>query len=297
MNEKIPKSFGTHNGSFHADEVTACALLLLFDLIDEENIFRTRDEKVLERCEFVCDVGGVYNPKEKLFDHHQADYQGSLSSAGMVLRFLLDDGVIERNLYDYLNRSLVMGVDAHDNGIEPKFPGLCTFSHVIFHYNPISQPATQEEQDACFCSAVAFTLGHCRRLKERLEYILSSKEVVKEVMDKSSEYLVFERSLPWLDLFFELGGETHPARFIVMPSGEHWKLRAIPPSFADKMNVRTPLPKEWAGLQHEELKEASGISGAIFCHKGRFISVWETKEDAMAALQLILSNRTRREDG
>ena len=29
-----PRSFGTHDGSFHADEVTACALLLLFDLID-----------------------------------------------------------------------------------------------------------------------------------------------------------------------------------------------------------------------------------------------------------------------
>ncbi|MDF2550599.1 MAG: hypothetical protein K0S07_1666, partial [Chlamydiales bacterium] len=31
---KQPRSFGTHDGSFHADEVTACALLLLVDLID-----------------------------------------------------------------------------------------------------------------------------------------------------------------------------------------------------------------------------------------------------------------------
>ncbi len=31
---KIPRSVGTHDGTFHADEVTACAFLLLFDLVD-----------------------------------------------------------------------------------------------------------------------------------------------------------------------------------------------------------------------------------------------------------------------
>ena len=39
----------------------------------------------------------------------------------------------------------------------------------------------------------------------------------------------------------------------------------------------------------EELKKVSGIKGAIFCHKGRFISIWETKEDALKALHAALS--------
>lgn len=52
-----PRSFGTHDGSFHADEVTACALLLLFDLIDQEEIVRSRNLKELSSCEYVCDVG------------------------------------------------------------------------------------------------------------------------------------------------------------------------------------------------------------------------------------------------
>ncbi len=56
------------------------------------------------------------------------------------------------------------------------------------------------------------------------------------------------------------------------------------------MKVRVPLPEAWAGLMDEELKKASGISGAIFCHKGRFISVWETKKDALRALKLALEN-------
>jgi uncharacterized UPF0160 family protein len=57
------RSFGTHDGSFHGDEVTACALLLLFNLIDKDKIVRTRDMAVLGRCEYICDVGGVYDPK------------------------------------------------------------------------------------------------------------------------------------------------------------------------------------------------------------------------------------------
>jgi len=73
-----------------------------------------------------------------------------------------------------------------------------------------------------------------------------------------------------------------------MPTGKQWKLRGIPPSYEKRMQVRLPLPKEWAGLIDDELKEKSQISGAIFCHKGQFISVWETKEDAIKACDYIL---------
>ena len=54
------------------------------------------------------------------------------------------------------------------------------------------------------------------------------------------------------------------------------------------MKVRHPQPQKWAGLLDEELKKVTGIPGAIFCHKGRFISVWESKEDALRALELVL---------
>ena len=73
-----------------------------------------------------------------------------------------------------------------------------------------------------------------------------------------------------------------------MPSGMHWKLRGIPPNSRDRMKIRKPLPERWAGLMGEQLKKVTEIQGAIFCHKGRFISVWETKEDAMNALKKVM---------
>lgn len=289
--QKIPRSFGTHDGSFHADEVTAAALLLLFDLIDRDKIVRTRNISELSSCDFVCDVGGVYNPDLKLFDHHQQEYQGPLSSAGMVLRYLYKTKAIGPKETDFFDYSLVMGVDAHDNGKEMHGKGVCTYSHIISNFNPIQHDVSHEEQNRAFYEALEFALTHLRKMWERYRYTQSCRQEVEEAMKKGKDFLLFDKSIPWMDSFFELEGAVHPSLFVVMPSGEHWKLRGIPPSAEDRMKVRMPLPQEWAGLIEEDLKKATGIPGAIFCHKGRFISVWETREDALKALDYVLAKR------
>lgn len=283
-----PRSFGTHNGTFHADEVTACALLLLFDLIDRDKIHRTREPSVLDRCEYVCDVGGIYNPAIKRFDHHQVDYKGSLSSAGMILKYLRQQDYLDEAMYEYLNRSLIMGVDAHDNGVAHLEYGFCSFSQVVSNFLPIQYQGDAEERDKAFRIALEFVLGHLQRLIERFNYACGCREKVRDAMAKDKYCLRFDESLPWLENFFELGGDLHPAIFVVMPSDGHWKLRAIPPSLNQRMKVRMPMPSQWAGLQDKDLQKISKIPGAIFCHKGRFISIWKTKDDAEKALKYIL---------
>ncbi|MGA8163450.1 MAG: MYG1 family protein [Waddliaceae bacterium] len=287
--EKISRSFGTHDGSFHADEVTACALLLLFDLIDEDKIIRTRNRDMLAQCEYVCDVGGVYDPNRKLFDHHQAGYNGELSSAGMALLYLKECGVLNLREYQHFHDSLVRGVDDHDNGRPPQIPGLCTYSHVIGNFSPIFYDSPDDQRERAFFEALTFSKGHLQRLWKRYQYMQSCKEIVKTAMEQNNECLMFSRGIPWIELFFELGGEDHSARFVIMPSGQHWTLRGIPPNLGDRMSVRLPLPSEWAGLLDEELREVSGILGAVFCHKGRFISVWESRDEALKALNYTLS--------
>lgn len=285
---KIPRSVGTHDGTFHADEVTACAFLLQFSLVDEDKIVRTRDSEILEQCEFVCDVGGVYDSSKKLFDHHQVEYQGSLSSAGMVLLYLKNTQVISSQEYEFFNHSLIKGVDAHDNGRDPQIPGLCTYSHIISNFVPINHDVDPSVQDAAFFEALHFAKDHLSRLLQRYQYMQTCREQVVEAMSSNQECLYFDKAIPWLETFFELDGEHHPAKFVIMPSGKHWKLRGIPPNFDERMKVRIPLPQEWAGLCEPELKRISGIPGAIFCHKGRFISVWETRDDAIKALKKTL---------
>ncbi|NGX50588.1 MAG: hypothetical protein K1060chlam2_00436 [Chlamydiae bacterium] len=294
-NETItPRSFGTHDGSFHADEVTACALLIIFDQIDLENVVRTRDREKLNRCEYVCDVGGVYDPKQKRFDHHQPDYQGSFSSAGMILKYLRDEKVVSDKLYHSLNRSLIAGVDAIDNGKATLMVGYCSFSSIIANFVPARHDAGSQALQGAFLQALDFSIGHLNRLITRFHYIQECHSTIKTEMDKNEKILFFDRSMPWIESFFELGGASHPAIFVVMPIGEHWKLRGIPPTYEKRMQVRVPLPEEWAGLNEEQLKEKSQIPGAIFCHKGLFISVWETKEDALKALDYLLKKKKKR---
>ncbi|HSX03249.1 MAG TPA: MYG1 family protein [Rhabdochlamydiaceae bacterium] len=288
MQKMISRSFGTHDGSFHADEVTACALLLVFNLIDRSKIIRTRDPEKLAECEYVCDVGGEYEPKKKRFDHHQVEYQGDLSSAGMIWLDLLRRGIIDEQAYNYVNRSMMMGIDAHDNGRAVLQEGVATFSHIIANFVPPAYDSPPEVTTAAFMSAVDFVTGHLQRLLERYEYIKCCREKVAAEMASKKKYLLFEEAMPWQENFFELGGESHPALFVIMPSQNQWKLRGIPPDLEHRMQVRLPLPEAWAGLRDEKLQEVSGIKGAVFCHKGRFISVWKTKEDVFKALEKIL---------
>lgn len=288
---KLLRSCGTHDGTFHADEVTACALLCLFDLIDEGSIIRTRDLEILSRCEYVCDVGGVYDPARKLFDHHQVDYQGPLSSAGMVLLYLESLNLITHKEKEFFNCSIIIGVDAHDNGKELNIKGVSTYSQIVSNFTPIAQDVSKLEQDEAFFEALKFAHGHLSRLWDRYRYMQSCRQIVADAMSTKKEFLILEKNIPWQEVFFELEGESHPAKFLIMPSGVHWKLRGIPPSIDEKMKVRMPLPKEWAGLLENELRQITGIPGAIFCHKGRFISVWATKSEALQALEYVLSHQ------
>lgn len=286
------RTLGIHNGSFHADEVTATAFLLLYDLVDLEKVIRTRDLSELALCEYVCDVGGVYDPKIKRFDHHQVEYQGPLSSAGMILLYLKEQKILDPHLFDMYNRMLVQGVDAHDNGLARIETGTTSFSQVISNFLPIRYDADEDEMNVAFFKAVGFVLGHLERMQERYLYTVECQNIVCNAMKTTGYALLFEESIPWVENFFELGGDLHPAQFVIMPSGNHWKLRGIPPSAYERMKVRKLLPESWAGLLEEDLKKISGIQGAIFCHKGRFISIWETKEDALKALRLVLEKES-----
>lgn len=287
----IPRSFGVHDGSFHADEVTACAIMLYFKMIDKESIVRTRDYEQLAHCQFVCDVGGIYDPSKKRFDHHQSSYKGLLSSAGMIWQYLRDEKIIEHGLYEYFKERFIHGVDEVDNGV--RFPpyGHADFSSVIASFIPASYEATDEEMDDAFYVAVDFVIEYLDRMIMKYHYLEKCKETVSEVMNAMNECLIFEKKIPWLEPFFALGGDQHSAEFVIMPAGDHWKLRGIPPSYEKRMDVRKPLPEEWAGKINEDLAKETGIKGAIFCHKGRFISVWETKTDALRALKYVLERK------
>src|SRR3989338_4371737 len=116
----------THNGSFHADDVFACAALTLMLEQKGENyeIIRTRDEDLINKADFVFDVGGVYDEEENRFDHHQPGGAGGrgngieFSSFGLIWKKFGEKLCGSREVAELLDKKLVQPIDAWDNGFD-----------------------------------------------------------------------------------------------------------------------------------------------------------------------------------
>lgn len=76
----VAPTIGTHSGTFHCDEVLACYLLSKHEEFSKHKILRTRDLALLDQCDIVVDVGAVFDPKKKRFDHHQREFNETFSS-------------------------------------------------------------------------------------------------------------------------------------------------------------------------------------------------------------------------
>lgn len=73
-NANDKKIIATHSGVFHCDEVVATTLLLYTKEFENSLIVRTRNDDIMNACDIVCDVGSIFDPAKKRFDHHQRSF-------------------------------------------------------------------------------------------------------------------------------------------------------------------------------------------------------------------------------
>ncbi len=127
----------THNGSFHADEVTACVIFKLMD--PNVQIIRSRNLELLEQADYVIDVSGKFD-LEKHFDHHPKDFTQTrangikYATTGLIwAKFgrqllrqlghelpasseaLITDQIID-NAWQYIDHNVMEFTDLGDNG-------------------------------------------------------------------------------------------------------------------------------------------------------------------------------------
>ena len=155
----------THNNRFHADDVfaTATILIALNKKINDVEIIRTRDKKLIESGDFVYDVGLVYDPDKNRFDHHQEGRAGvrengiPYSSFGLVWKKFGPQICASEKVAQKIEERLVSPIDAMDNGVEiykPIYPNIYPYmlSSIIFTFDP-SWPE-KESFDSLFVQAV-----------------------------------------------------------------------------------------------------------------------------------------------
>jgi uncharacterized UPF0160 family protein len=276
----------THSGPFHADDVLSWALIRHF-LSPEATLIRTRDKDVLAQADLVFDVGGSFDPATRRFDHHQSSYEGPLSSAGMVLNWLEAEEKVSPLLAKKLREQLVDYVDDVDNGrVAPKKNIPC-FPKIV---EAMNQPATTEEDfDEAFRLAGVMAIQYLQGVDAGHRQVLEAERVVRAAMEKAeaegSNVICFDAYYRWKDIYFDAGGSTHPTEFVLFPGTDQtWRLVAIPPE-RGSFDQKKALPETWAGLSDGALEAVTGVEGCMFCHKNRFIAVFDTRETALTVMQ------------
>lgn len=284
-----------HNGSFHADEAFAVAIISLIHKNIE--IIRTRDESVLNECSTRIDVGGKYNPDTNDFDHHQKEFKEyrendiKYASAGLVWKNFGDTITKDKHITDYIDKKLIQYVDAIDNGYTPYntkehlYPYL--ISNALASFNPTWMET--KNQDDMFKQAVEFAKTILtREIADGIAHVTANKIVTKLIEQNNNQpILILEENMPWHNPVFE-----HPEILYVVfqSSNKDWTVRAAPKEKGSFENKK-PLPSSWAGLRDQELATQTGVKDAIFCHTQRFIAVAKTKDGALNLAKLALENQ------
>jgi uncharacterized UPF0160 family protein len=284
------KTIVTHNGNFHADDVFSIAALK--KVFPSFNLIRTRDLALIEKADIVIDVGGEYNPESGRFDHHQRGGAGErengipYSSFGLIWqKYGLEICQGNQEVANAVDSGLVSKIDAIDCGhVEGIYNGI-SLSQTISMFNPTWQE--DSHFDTCFDEAVDFALRVLTRFIASANGGISAKDLVAKAIDSAEDprVIVLEKYIPWKRTVHALSDE---ALYILYPSPSgQWRIQTVPVelgSFED----RKPLPKAWAGLSDDALKEVTGIDDAMFCHNGLFIAGAESFESTMKMAAIAL---------
>lgn len=286
------KKIITHGGSFQTDEVFAVAALRM--LFGNLPVVRTREEAEMQNPEdVVVDVGGIYDPSRNRFDHHQKEGAGTrangipYSSFGLVWKEYGEKIAGSAEVARRTDETLTVFIDAVDcgvdtysllaNKIEP-----CMLHSVVSSFEPSWK---HEDTTPGFMQAVEFAKGFLERkitkTKDLIEGEILARESYTHAPDK--RVVVMDHIYPWHDV---LSAYPEPL-YAVYPErgGNKWRLKAVR-SHKDSFANRKDLPAAWGGLRDADLAAVSGVSDAVFCHRGLFTAGAKSKEGAIALAKL-----------
>ncbi|CAH0596476.1 unnamed protein product [Chrysodeixis includens] len=238
---------GTHDGVFHCDEVLACFMLKQLPEYKDATIVRTRDMSKLNECDIVVDVGAVFDHQKKRYDHHQREFNETLSSlrpdlgdkfniklssAGLVYTFYgeqilqqlvpsnvslkpADLTVIFKKIY----QNFIEEIDAIDNGVpiaseEPRYKIRTHLSNRVGRLNPEWNSNQEINMDEVFKKAIGLVSSEFLYSVNYFTSVwLPAREFVRDALEnrfevhKSGQIVEFKERFPWKEHLFDLEEE------------------------------------------------------------------------------------------
>ncbi|MGH4052755.1 MAG: MYG1 family protein [Clostridium sp.] len=294
IDEKNIKTIGTHSGKFHADDVIATSMLRL--LLGDIKLTRTRNEEILNNLDFVYDICLGE------FDHHQLDKEVRendipYAASGLVWREF-GERIIQKynpefneddvnSIFEYIDKNLVQGIDATDNGIDIKTEiKLTTISDIVQLFNPTWD--SNDSKDDAFDEAVGYATQVVKRMISRQVSAINARIIVDEAFNSRTvrEIIVLKKGCPWLHqlLKIDLNSEI---LFVISPgdTSEEYKIQTVKKT-AGTFEARRDILESIRGKSSEEINSIVDINDAIFCHKAGFIASAKSLESVLKIAKL-----------
>lgn len=269
----------THSSGFHPDDVFAIAAITI--LHPEYIVYRTRDEKIWQKCDFLIDIGREYDHEKKRYDHHFKDgpaYSDGLlmSSIGLIWKhYGLEICNGKQHIADYICNRLIRGIDANDNGITT------ISSCEEFDLIPLSlcdsikmqSPIDTSQNDVVFAKQVCYARDLIKAMIANGEYEDECKIIVQTAIDSAIEsgknYIIVPENCEWMKPLFQCK-DCDQILYTIYPKENKWYIKTVPIEFGS-FQSKKDLPKAWHGLNNEEFSAKSNITDGIFCHHKGFI--------------------------
>lgn len=272
IKKKDAKAF-THGGKFHADDVFSSALLLYIN----PEIVISRGNKVPEDFD-----GIVFDIGRGRYDHHQKDSRvrenGVPYAAFGLLWEELGKEILGEELAEKFDEAFVQPLDNNDNTGEKN-----ELATLIGNFNPPWD--AKGGSDEAFFQAVSVAGMILENKFERYRGNARADQRVEQVLEEHNpkdRILVLPEFIPCQKAL----AETEIA-FVIFPSNRGGY--CIQPQKREySMNYKCSFPSQWLGLEGEELVKETGLSSAVFCHKGGFLMTVGELEDAKAACKKAL---------
>lgn len=286
-------NFATHSGSMHADEVFATAFLELYfediKLLRTTNINPSEHENIL-----------VYDIGRGRFDHHMVDAKTrdngiKYCSFGLLWQEFGRDFLTKRNIdnveevFNYFDKDFVEQIDAIDNGVFPNIQSnykVKTMFDVIKLFNPSIGSDQDENTQFIKVEAIAREILE-QEILNCIGKVQTKHKIDKYLENNNNRYLILDEYLPYEEFVLNSSlGEK--ILFVIYPSTRGgYCIKTVPVSVKDRSN-RMSFPKEWGGLDDEELEKVSGIKDITFCHANLFLVSTKTKEAALEVVNKLI---------
>lgn len=316
----------THDGTFHADETTACAIISY--LYDNFRVIRSRDPETIEKADLVIDVS--LRNDQKHFDHHSKEFTKCrpngvrYATAGLMwekfgidflkrivkkeLPFRPDQSVID-SAFDRIDREIMVMVDLVDNGqlteysakvadartagevaVRDRLNGFYQDSPDISYIVSMQNlpGLSREAQDQAFMTTVKILRQIL--VAAAINAITTESGIAKVIKAYTGgEILVIRDRLPWTQAVLDNPKAFEKCLLAVYPDrNSRWRVQSLPVSRALRFSNRLTAPAAWRGLQGEDLDAATGLHNMNFVHRAGFTGGASTFEDDLQLAQLWL---------